>query len=44
MLAKEKKEKLGKTIKNSNRVDKMFHQLNSSMKSKYNIISFNTNY
>jgi len=39
-IAKEKKEKLDKTIKNSNRVDKMFHQLNNSVKSKYNIIIF----
>ncbi|KAL5242300.1 hypothetical protein ACI65C_009710 [Semiaphis heraclei] len=31
-IAKEKKEKLDKTIKNSNWVDKMFHQLNNSVK------------
>ncbi|KAE9524522.1 hypothetical protein AGLY_015110 [Aphis glycines] len=34
-LPKEKKEKLDKTIKNSNRVDKMFHQLNNSIKNSY---------
>ena len=42
-IAKEKKEKLDKTIKNPNRVDKMFHQLNNSVNSKYNIITFDTN-
>lgn len=42
-IAKEKKEKLDKTIKNSNRVDIMFHQLKNSVKSKYNIITFDTN-
>jgi len=42
-IAKDKKEKLDKTIKNSNRIDKMYHQLNNSVKSKYNIITFDTN-
>lgn len=43
-VAKEKKEKLDKTIMKSNRIDKMFHQLTDTMKtSKYNIISFNIN-
>jgi len=42
-IAKDKKEKLDKTIKNSIRVDKMFHQFNNSVKSKYNIITFDTN-
>lgn len=30
-IAKEKKEKLGKAIKNTNRVDKLFHKLTSTI-------------
>ncbi|KAL5238800.1 hypothetical protein ACI65C_006210 [Semiaphis heraclei] len=42
-IAKEKKEKLDKTIKNNNRVDKMFHQLNNSVKNSYTDGSANNN-
>ncbi|KAL5246443.1 hypothetical protein ACI65C_013851 [Semiaphis heraclei] len=42
-IAKEKKEKLDKTIKNNNRVDKMFHQLNNSVKNSFTDGSANNN-